>query len=86
MGGGECGPSGSGSAGGEDDTPQGKVDGEVFASGETLHKPIGGVLRNEVANVEQADQQAELLTGEMRLADDAVGGSLGDGLTGQIWR
>jgi hypothetical protein len=51
-----------------------------------LHKPIGGVLSNEVANVEQADQQAKLLASEMRLANDAVGGSLGDGLTGQIWR
>jgi hypothetical protein len=85
AGGGECRPSGSRSAGGEDDTPQSKVDGEVFSSGETLHEPIGRVLSKEIANVEQADQQAEFLTGEMRLTDDAVGGSLGDGLTGQIW-
>jgi len=41
----------------QDNAPKKEVDSDVFASGKTLHKNIRGVLCNQVADVENADQK-----------------------------
>ena len=71
---------GAGAHAGEDNAPEHEVDGDVFARGVALHEHVGRVLGDQVADVEETDQETEFLALEVRFLDQAVGGCLGDGL------
>ena len=41
----------------QDNAPEKEVDSDIFAGGEALHENIRGVLCNQVANVENANEE-----------------------------
>ncbi len=56
----------------EEHTPQSKIDCNVLSSWETLHQDIGGILSDEVSNIENTNQKAVLLAFKLVFGDNAI--------------